>query len=260
MQAERQGWASRLGGPWLARLAALIVLLVAWEAFARLLARPILPPATEVIAALTREVGQDLAGHAAASLFRVLASIGLAVVTAAPAGLALGQSRRLNRLLAPFIYLLSPVPKVVLVPILLLLLGVGDLPKIVIVTLILFFQILVLVRDAAAAIRPELLLSVRSLGAGRRALFRFVYLPASTPAVLTAVRQSIGTAIAVLYVAELFATRHGLGYYIYLQGSTLFNYPAMYAGVIAMSLLGAGLYGAVDAAERRLIGDTNTSS
>ncbi len=74
-----------------------------------------------------------------------------------------------------------------------------------------------LVRDQAAAIRPELIQSVRSLGAGRRALFRFVYLPASLPAILTALRQSVGTAVAVLYVAELFATQRGLGYYIYYQ-------------------------------------------
>jgi len=81
-------------------------------------------------------------------------------------------------------------------------------------------------------------------------LFRFVYLPASVPAVLTALRQSVGTAVAVLYITELFATQRGLGYYIYLQGSTLFNFPRMYAGVIAMSLLGLGLYFAVDWIER----------
>jgi NitT/TauT family transport system permease protein len=117
--------------------------------------------------------------------------------------------------------------------------------------MILFFQILVLVRDSAASIRPEIVTSVRSLGAGRRALFRFVYLPASLPAVLTAVRQSIGTAVAVLYIAELFATRYGLGYYIYVQGSTLFDYAKMYAGIIAMSLLGLGLYFVVDGVEHR---------
>jgi NitT/TauT family transport system permease protein len=97
-----------------------------------------------------------------------------------------------------------------------------------------------------------LLHSVRSLGAGRRALFRFVYLPASLPAILTALRQSIGTAVAVLYVAELFATQRGLGYYIYIQGSTLFNYPNMYAGVLAMSLLGLSLYFIVDWLHHRL--------
>ncbi len=149
-------------------------------------------------------------------------------MTAAPVGLVLGQSKRLYEVTVPSISLLHPIPKVVLVPVILLVLGVGELPKIVIVATILFFQILVLVRDAAAAIQTELLTSVRSLGAGRRALLTFVYLPASLPAIFTAVRQSIGTAVAVLYVAELFATR--LGYYIYLQRSTLFDYPHMYAG------------------------------
>jgi NitT/TauT family transport system permease protein len=236
----------------MSRLAALLGLVAIWQLLAMLIRQPILPPPTRVLPVFIQELFGPLGQHVLASLFRVVASIALAVALAAPAGLVLGQSRRLNRLFAPFIYLTYPIPKVVLVPIVLLLLGVGDLPKIVIITMILFFQVLVLVRDAASAIRPELLISVRSLGAGRRGLFRFVYLPASLPAILTAIRQSIGTAVAVLYVAELFATRYGLGYYIYLQGSTLFNYPRMYAGVIAMSLLGLSLYFAVDAAERRL--------
>jgi NitT/TauT family transport system permease protein len=93
---------------------------------------------------------------------------------------------------------------------------------------------------------------VRSLGAGRRALFRFVYLPASLPAILTALRQSVGTSVAVLYVAESFATVRGLGYYISINGSALFNYPAMYAGIVAMALLGLGLYFSVDWLERWL--------
>ncbi len=233
-------------------LLALLALLLIWQLVAALARIPLLPPPSLVVTAFVREVPRGLGRHALASLYRVVASIALAVLAAAPLGLALGQSARLNRLAAPFIYLLYPIPKVVLAPIVLLLLGVGELPKIVLIFLILFFQILVLVRDSAAAIRPELVLSVRSLGAGRRALFRFVYLPASLPAVLTAIRQSIGTAVALLYVAELFATRWGLGYYIYLNGSTLFNYPAMYAGVLAMSLLGLGLYFVVDALEQRL--------
>ncbi|MBN1922039.1 MAG: ABC transporter permease [Anaerolineae bacterium] len=230
----------------------LLVLLAFWQVAASLAKLPLLPAPHQVLVTFYQELPRSLGLHFLASLYRVISSIGLAVLFAAPAGLVLGQSPRLNRVFAPLIYLLYPIPKVVLVPIILLFLGVGDFPKIIIIFLILFFQILVLVRDSAAAIRPELLLSVRSLGAGRRALFRFVYLPASLPAVLTAVRQSIGTAIAVLYVAELFATRWGLGYYIYLNGSTLFNFTAMYAGVLAMSLLGMGLYFAVDALEKRL--------
>jgi NitT/TauT family transport system permease protein len=232
---------------------AILGLLVAWQVFAMLLDRPILPPPVEVAEAFFDELlNGDLTGHLLASLWRVAASTALAILLAAPAGLLLGQSKRLNGLFSPVIYIIYPIPKVVLVPIVLLFLGIGDFPKIVIIFLILFFQILVLVRDQAAAIRPELIQSVRSLGAGRRALLRFVYYPASLPAILTALRQSIGTAVAVLYVAELFATQRGLGYYIYLNGSTLFNYPAMYAGIVALSLMGLGLYFGVDWLERRL--------
>lgn len=231
---------------------AAVALLVIWQGLAWLVHRPILPPPWIVLVTFAAELPRSLGVDFLASLWRVVASMALSVLLAVPAGLILGQSKRLDRLFAPLIYILFPIPKVVLVPVVLLFLGVGDLPKIVIIFMILFFQILVLVRDQAAGIRPELLHSVSSLGAGRRALFRFVYLPASLPAILTALRQSVGTAVAVLYIAELFATQRGLGYYIYLNGSTMLNYPKMYAGVLAMSLLGLGLYFAVDWLHQRL--------
>jgi NitT/TauT family transport system permease protein len=234
-------------------LGSILIVLLLWHIAALLLDRPILPTPLVVGGALLRELSNgNLPRHFLVSLWRVVASTTLAILLAVPAGLLLGQSARLNRLFAPMIYLLYPIPKVVLVPVVLLLFGVGDFPKIIIIFLILFFQILVLVRDQALGIRPELLLSVRSLGAGRRALFRFVYLPASLPAILTALRQSVGTSVAVLYIAELVATQWGLGYYIYFNGSTLFNYPAMYAGIVALSLMGLILYFTVDWLERRL--------
>ncbi|MEW6185116.1 MAG: ABC transporter permease [Thermodesulfobacteriota bacterium] len=234
-------------------LIAVLSLLVLWQAAAWLIQRPILPSPILVLSAFFKDLNSgELVGHFLRSLWRVIAGTGLAVLTAAPAGLVLGQSPRVYRFFSPFIYLLYPIPKVVFVPVVFLFFGIGDPAKIFIIFLILFFQILVLVRDQAAGIRPELIQSVRSLGAGRRALFRFVYLPAGLPAMLTALRQSVGTAVAVLYIAELFATTQGLGYYIYFQGSTLLNYPAMYAGVVAMSILGFGLYFALDRLERWL--------
>ena len=232
-------------------LSALVIIII-WEILARIVSLPILPSPLRVLDALLSDIGGELGEHFLASLWRVLASVTLAIILAVPLGLVLGQSERLNKLISPTIYLLYPIPKVVLVPIILLFLGVGNLSKITIIFLILFFQILLLVRDQAAALRPELIHSVYSLGAGRRALFRFVYLPASLPAILTALRQSIGLAVAVLYITELVATQRGLGYYIYLQGSTLFDYPRMFAGVVAMSLLGLGLYFIVDGLERQL--------
>lgn len=233
-------------------LLALIAILLAWELLALAINRPIVPAPGLVALSLWRELGRGLPLHFLASLGRVAAGIALSVLLGAPAGLALGMSKRLDRLFAPLVYILYPIPKVVFVPVVFLVIGIGDLAKVTMIFIILFFQVLVLVRDQAASIPPALVASVRSLGAGRRALFRFVYLPACVPAILTSLRQSVGTAVAVLYIAELFATRWGLGYYIYFQGSTLMDYPAMYAGVVAMSLLGLGLYFGIDAAERRL--------
>jgi NitT/TauT family transport system permease protein len=231
---------------------AAIAILLTWQILSWLIDKPILPGPVIVLTTFITELRNGLVLHILASLWRVIASTILAILLAVPAGLVMGQSRRINSIFSPILYLIYPIPKVVFVPVLLLIFGVGDLAKILIIFIILFFQIIVLVRDQAANLRPELLLSVRSLGAGRRALFRFVYYPASLPAILTALRQSVGTAVAVLYIAELFATQRGLGYYIYLTGSTLFDYPAMYAGIIAMSLLGLCLYFSVDWLEKRL--------
>ncbi len=230
--------------------AALAILLV-WQLAAMIVKMPILPSPLTVCMVFFNEMQNGLYIHFAVSLWRVTAGMLLSVLVAAPAGLLIGGSKSLNRLLSPIIYLLYPIPKVVFVPVIILFLGIGDTSKIVIMFLILFFQIIVLVRDQASGIAPQLLQSLQSLGAGRRALFRFVYLPASLPAILTALRQSIGTAVAVLYITELSATKYGLGYYIYYKGSTLLDYPSMYAGVIAMSLLGLGMYFTVDWLERK---------
>ncbi len=233
-------------------LVALAASLIIWQAAAMALHLEVLPPPSVVLVTFFRELPRGLGRHFLVSTGRVVASVLLAVAIATPAGLMLGQSRRLNRIFAPLIYLAYPIPKIVFLPIILLFLGIGDASKIFIIWLILFFQVLVVVRDEAGNLRPELMYSVRSLGAGRRALFRFVYLPATLPAVLTSLRISVGTAVAVLFFAESFATQSGLGYYIIVEAWTRLAYAEMYAGVVAMSLLGLGLYFVIDWLEHRL--------
>ncbi len=241
-------------------LAALAVFLL-WQLAAMALQRDILPAPTEVLATFAQQMARDplcqaampgLACHFWVSTARVVAALLLSVVVAVPLGLALGQSRLANRILGPVIYLLYPIPKIVFLPIILLFLGIGEGSKVFIIFIILVFQVLVVVRDSASALRPELLASVKSLGAGRRALFRYVYLPATAPAAITALRISVGTAVAVLFFAETVATRTGLGYYIITDANSRLAYREMYAGVIAMSMLGLLLYLSLDRLERRL--------
>jgi NitT/TauT family transport system permease protein len=233
-------------------LFATLGLLVAWQITAWLIDKPILPPPADVLRAFFLSLPAELGRHLLVSSLRVIAGIALAVAAAVPIGLTIGLSPTADRIAAPLIYLLYPIPKIVFLPIIILLLGIGNVSKVFIIALILFFQILVVVRDEASNLRPELIASVRSLGAGRRAVLRFVYLPACLPAVLTSLRVSVGTAIAVLFFAESFATTSGLGYYIIVETWGRLAYAEMYAGVVAMSLLGLTLYFVVDGLERRL--------
>jgi NitT/TauT family transport system permease protein len=230
----------------------ILIMLLLWYIIAYLLNRPILPYPHRVFLVFARELFHELGKHLIASSLRVLLSIGIGIITASPLGIILGQSQRLDKIFLPFIYLLYPIPKVVFVPLAILFFGLGEFPKVLIIYVIIFFQIVVLVRDQSKTLRPELILSVRSLGAGRRALFRFVYFPSTLPAIFTAIRQSTGTAIAVLYLTELFGTKYGLGYYIFLTGSTLLDYSSMYAGILAMSLLGLGIYLGIEFLQKRL--------
>ena len=229
-----------------------LMFVVLWQALSMAINRPIMPSPVQVIPIFFTTLFGELGLHFLASAGRVLAAIAIAVIVAVPIGLGLGQMDKMDRIFSPLIAIVYPIPKIVFLPVIYVLMGITDISKIFLIALIIFFQILVVVRDEAAGIQKELLLSVRSLGAGRRALFRFVYLPASMPAVLTALRVSVGTAIAVLFIAEQSLTTYGLGYYILVETYQVLRYPEMYAGIMAMSLLGLSLYAAVASLELKV--------
>ena len=195
----------------------LLMFLFFWQVLAWVVRRPIMPSPVVVLPLFFTSIFGELGLHLLASAGRVLAAIGVAVVTAVPVGLGLGQVPKLDRIFSPLIAIVYPIPKIVFLPVIYVLMGITDVSKIFLIALIIFFQILVVVRDEAANLHPELILSVRSLGAGRRALFRYVYFPASLPAVLTALRVSTATAIAVLFIAEQSLTTYGLGYFIVVE-------------------------------------------
>ena len=222
-------------------LLGVLVLLVAWQLLAWLLHTDILPGPWAVLQALVREIPRGLGRDFLVSAWRVVASIVISMLIAVPIGLLLGQSQRLNRIVSPVVYILYPIPKIVFLPIILLFLGIGDASKIFLIWLILFYQVLLVVRDASAGVHPDLVQSVASLGSSRLQLLRYVFFPACLPAILTGLRVSVGTAIAVLFLAESIATSSGLGYYIMVDGWGRLDYAAMYAGVVAMSVLGLAL-------------------
>ncbi len=223
-----------------------------WQLMSLVVNRPILPSPIEVVPLFIRDMTGDLGLHFLASAARVLAAVLLATLFAAPIGLALGQMPKLDLIFSPLIAIIYPIPKIIFLPVIYVLMGISDFSKITLIAIIIFFQILVVVRDEASGLRRELILSVKSLGAGRRALFRYVYLPASLPAVLTALRVSVGTAVAVLFIAEQSLTSYGLGYYIVIETYQVLLYAEMYTGIMGMGLLGVLLYFAIYSIELKV--------
>ena len=226
------------------------ILAFLWIGVSFVAGRNLVPMPWTAFARFAVLLGGDLWKHSLASLARVLASLFAATAAAFPLGILLGRSRRITLIITPALYLLYPVPKIALLPIIMLLFGIGNLSKVIVVFLVLFFQILFAVRDKAAGIPDQHLASVRSLGGNRRDNLVHVILPAVLPGLLTGLRISSGTALAVLFFAETFFARYGLGKFI-LDSWMKVAYPDMFAGIIGLSLLGLLLFSVFDRLERR---------
>lgn len=192
---------------------------------------------------------REFSKHFFASGYRVLAGILLALVIAVPLGLVIGHERTLDQLLSPSIYLTYPIPKVVFLPLLFVFLGIYDAPKIALITIILVFQILLSARDAAKSVSKSHILSVVGSGASKWQLYKHVVIPASLPAILSTLRVSVGIAIMALALTESLAAQYGLWMYIARQWRIL-AYDSMFAGILAMGLLGLLFYILIDLLER----------
>lgn len=229
---------------WYHYVIALAILAAVWDLLALWINLSAFPTIGTAVVSFFHEVTRGpLLKHFASSLYRVSMATGISLLLGVPLGLYLARSG--GAVGSVLVYLAHPVPKVVFLPIILVTLGIGDASKIFLIGLVVFFQILVTVRDAAAGVSPGLIRSVRSLGGGEWAVLRHVIFPASLPAIFTALRLSTGTAVAVLFFAETFATQLGLGSLVWDAWSAR-AFDTMFAGVIAMALMGFGFYVLLD--------------
>ena len=159
------------------------LLLALWQVTALWAGETIVPTPGATVSTWFQEAGHRTYWiHFLASTGRILVSLTLAFITAVPLGLAFGASRRADRATAPFIYLTYPVPKIVFLPLVLLIFGLGDRSKVFLIGLIVFFQLLITTRDAARQITTAMRYSMKSLGATRWDFFRHVVWPVSCPA------------------------------------------------------------------------------
>ncbi|MGO2082317.1 ABC transporter permease [Vagococcus sp.] len=231
---------------------ALLGLLIAWTLLSKWLNQSMLPSPLLVFKHLLTLNPTEVFYHLYNSLVRLFWGILLAVVVGTGIGLLMGRSQKWNQWLDPLVYLTYPIPKVALLPIFMLLFGLGDLSKIILIALIVVFQVILSVRDGVKGIPTSYYENYRVLGASGWQIFQKITLPNALSSVLSAIRVALGTAIAILFFTEVYGTQYGLGYFIMDAWGRL-DYLDMYSGIFILSLVAFLLFWVIDKTEHFLL-------
>lgn len=232
--------------------AVIVEIFIIWTLGSMLLKKACLPnPADTIKTCFILIINGELTNHIFASLKRIVLGTLWGTLAAIPIGLIMGYSKGVNRYLGSLFNFLYTVPKVVFLPIIIVLMGIGDLPKVFLIGLVLFFQETVVIRDSAKSIPKELAQSMDAMGATGWQKMHHMVFPKCLPEVITSLRSSLGTSIALLFITENFASISGLGYYI-TKAMNQRNYNQMYAAIIVMSVVGIVLYGIFEILEKKL--------
>ncbi|MEV8504852.1 ABC transporter permease [Actinoplanes sp. NPDC051475] len=230
----------RVAGAVATRTVAIAALAVVWEVFPRLglVDATFLPPLSEVLAAWWQLVQSgELWNHVQASLTRSLAGFGLAIIAAIPLGLLIGWYRPVANLLNPLLEVFRNTAALAILPVFVLILGLGETSKIAIIFYACAWPVLLNTISGVRTVDPLLIKSARSLDLGALRLFQKVVLPAAVPTIFTGIRLAGAYSILILIAAEMVGAKAGLGYLInYAQYN--FAVPDMYAGIITISGIG----------------------
>ncbi len=236
---------------WQGALYSFILVIIFWQAVSGLLQLPIIPSPWAVFTTIIEIFKSEMEIHVLYSLGRILGGITISILLGVPLGLFMGYFEKADKVLSPLVYFTYPVPKIALLPIVMLLFGLGEASKLIMIVLIIVFQIIITSRDAVKAIPPEIFRSLQSLGASKLQIFSEIIIPASLAEVLTATRLALGTAVSILFFTETFGTEYGMGYFV-MDSWMRVNYLDMYAGIIVLSFMGFILFTVIDVAEKYL--------
>jgi NitT/TauT family transport system permease protein len=235
------------------RTVAIAAFLVLWEVAPRvgLVNRTFLIPFSEAVRSIV-ELAKDgqLWDNTRVSLTRALSGFAIAILVAVPLGLLIGWYRRLAEILNPLLEVFRNTAVLAILPVFTLLLGIGETSKVTIVVYACVWPILLNTVSAVRAVDPTLVKSARSLSVSPVRLFQKVILPASVPTVFTGIRMAGSASILVLIAAEMVGAKDGLGFLINSSQQN-FDIPAMYAGIITISVIGLAFNQLLVAVERR---------
>lgn len=241
----------------LERIAPLVVPLVligAWEALSRVGVIPtdLLPPFSAVMAALyDLTVSGELLPHLAVTMRRLLLAFAFASVGGTMLGLLIGVFGWLDILSKPIIDVIYPTPKIALLPLILIIFGIGETTFILVGFLTSFFLITMMTRNAVRDVDPILIEAGRNFGATTWRLFARVVFPAALPSIATAWRLGMGLCLIVVIAVEFIAAQSGIGFVVNRAWQSLLL-ERMYTGLIVAGVLGHAINVTFRSLEERL--------
>jgi NitT/TauT family transport system permease protein len=236
--------------PWIYTIA----LLVIWEGAVQLFSIPefFLPPPSAVARAIYN-YWPAIYRNSLITLWSTMVGFALAVGFGLLLGLLIGWSRSIYAGLYPLMVGFNAIPKVAVVPILVLWFGIGFMPAMLTAFLISFFPIVVNVATGLATIEPELEDVLKALGASKLDIMRKVGIPRSLPYFFGSLKVAITLAFVGSVVSESVASNNGIGN-LMLQAQAQFLVPLIFAGLIALAVEGIVMYWAMAVLERRMTG------
>ncbi len=238
-----------------AGLFSILMLLIAWELFARSgkVTMFMLPPFTVVAQTIFRDaMSGDLWTNLAVTLYRAMVGFLIAAVGGITLATLMSRVRLIRWFFEPIISVGFPMPKIAFLPVIILWLGVYDVSKICIVVFDSIFPVLTATLAGIAAVEKELIWSARNMGANERELTWQVVLPAASPQILTGLQVALPIALIVEIIAEMVMGGYGLGGAM-MTASRFANSPGVFAGLVEIALVGFVLIKATAMVRHRLL-------
>ncbi len=236
--------------PWLWAIG----LFVLWEGSVQVLDIPviILPAPSDIWVAIVK-YWSPIWKNSVQTLYTTVVGFIMAVVGGMALGLAIGWSRSIYAGLYPIMIGFNSIPKVAVVPILVIWFGIGTIPAVLTAFLIAFFPIVVNVATGLATIEPEMEDVLRALGAKKHDIMLKVGIPRAMPYLFGSMKVAITLAFVGSVISESIAANSGLGYMMQLAQSQ-FNVPLVWAGLVALAVLGIIMYALMAWLEMRMTG------
>jgi NitT/TauT family transport system permease protein len=233
---------------------AVIIFLLAWEAVGNWFAliNPMFMSAPSLIlrAAWQMFTSGEIYNDLYVSGIEFLWGYVLSIIVAIPFGIGIGWYKKFAYICDPFVNAMNATPRVALLPLVIIWLGIGILSKVGIIFLGAVFPLLINTRDGVKTTPANLLTAARSFGASEWQIFKAVVLPSTIPFILTGLRLAVGRALIGVMVGELYAATAGIGFMITVAGAT-FQTDKVFVGVAIFAISGMALTDLIDRFERR---------